>query len=630
MKNLSITLFVIFALLAAIAVFLEFNALSEYENSIKNLVIFNYTLPRLGVAVLSGAFLALASALMAQITNNPLASDSTLGVSNGAGFMLLVFSLLFPNLVFGDIAAAFLGSVLALSILLLLSLGRGFSVFTTTLSGLIIGLFFSSLSTILIIFFNEESAKVAIWLSGDLAQEGTKNFIFMLGYFLPIFILILIFSRSFELFSLGDSTCKALGVNVTKMRILGLLIAAYLSAIVVAHVGIIGFIGLGACAIVGRFKINSFLLKLFYSGILGALLLGITDALLLIILNLTSINLPSGSVSAFLGAPLLLWMIFYGIKEHESIAKSSESGSSTKEAKSYFIYIVFGILMFCFGFSLFFNFSGFEILSVRFSRVLAALASGIALGVVGVILQRLSQNEMASPELLGINSGVSFGVLAAIFFAPFLSVPLGIVGACAVLGIMVAINYKNGMLPQKVILTGIAIISFVSATWQILLAVGDSRVYNFIAYASGSTYSVTFFHSLLLFGFCVITVIFGIFFSREIEILNLGEVNARAVGVDIFRYRIILFGFCAIMSAIMALSIGPVSFVGLLAPHLASFLGFFKVRAQILAASFLGGVIMLFADFIGRNLITPYEISSGLIATIIGSFYFVIVMRKIR
>nr|WP_283240780.1 iron chelate uptake ABC transporter family permease subunit [Campylobacter sp. RM9328] len=286
--------------------------------------------------------------------------------------------------------------------------------------------------------------------------------------------------------------------------------------------------------------------------------------------------------------------------------------------------------MFCFGFSLFFNFSGFEILSVRFSRVLAALASGIALGVVGVILQRLSQNEMASPELLGINSGVSLGVLAAIFFAPFLSVPLGIVGACAVLGIMVAINYKNGMLPQKVILTGIAIISFVSATWQILLAVGDSRVYNFIAYASGSTYSVTFFHSLLLFGFCVITVIFGIFCSREIEILNLGEVNARAVGVDIFRYRIILFGFCAIMSATMALSIGPVSFVGLLAPHLASFLGFFKVRAQILAASFLGGVIMLFADFIGRNLITPYEISSGLIATIIGSFYFVIVMRKIR
>ncbi|MBP3225072.1 MAG: iron chelate uptake ABC transporter family permease subunit, partial [Campylobacter sp.] len=91
----------------------------------------------------------------------------------------------------------------------------------------------------------------------------------------------------------------------------------------------------------------------------------------------------------------------------------------------------------------------------------------------------------------------------------------------------------------------------------------------------------------------------------------------------------ILFIFCAVLSAFSALCVGPVSFVGLIAPHLAKFLGFRKTGAGLMASALIGALIMSVADFLGRNLIFPYEIPCGVVATIIGSLYFLWIARKI-
>lgn len=632
MKKLLTIFLVAFVVLGIAAVASQAILLEDFGQNVKNLVVLNYILPRIGVAFLSGLFLSTATALMAQITHNPLASDSTLGVGSGAGFFMLAGALFFPHLGLSTVASSFVGAVAALAILFALSSGRGFSVFTTTLSGLIIGLFFGSLTSLLMLFFQEESFFVAVWMSGDLAQDGAFNFYSMLVYFLPALAAILYFSRSFHLFVLGDSACKALGVNVNLIRATGLLIAAYLTALTVAFVGIIAFVGLGAYTLADRFKFDNFAKKLICCGLCGGLLLGVTDEILIVILNLTGVNLPAGGISAFLGAPLLLWLIIRGVHKNEVSAKDGDAGSAVKANAAFVLPVILAVLVAACLFSLFFGVGNFsqEILTVRINRVAAALFSGVILGVAGTVLQRLSKNQMASPELLGINSGVSLGVLAAMFLAPFLTVPLGIAGACAMLCFTVAVNYKNEMSPHKVILTGIAIMAFVSSVEKILLAMGDSRIYNFMSYASGSTYSVTTAWAAALFIAAVASVLFALYYSRQIELLNLGDATASSLGVNVPGYRTILFLFCAGISALAALNIGPVSFVGLLAPHIASFLGFRKPRLQIVTASVIGGILMVTADFLGRTLIFPYEIPSGLVATIIGSAYFVSAARKLK
>ena len=151
-----------------------------------------------------------------------------------------------------------------------------------------------------------------------------------------------------------------------------------------------------------------------------------------------------------------------------------------------------------------------------------------------------------------------------------------------------------------------------------------------MSYASGSTYSVTTAWAAALFIAAVASVLFALYYSRQIELLNLGDATASSLGVNVPGYRTILFLFCAGISALAALNIGPVSFVGLLAPHIASFLGFRKPRLQIVTASVIGGILMVTADFLGRTLIFPYEIPSGLVATIIGSAYFVLAARKLK
>lgn len=632
MKKLIFTLFLIFVILVAIILYLEAISLIDYDFRIRKLIIFNYTLPRIAVAFICGAFLAIATAIMAQITQNPLASDSTLGVGSGAGFFMLTTALFFPNLEPNSVFSSFFGAIMALGILFILSLKQGFSVFTTTLSGLIIGLFFSSLTTLLLLFFQEESYFVTVWMSGDMAQDGVMDFYLMLIYSAPALILIFYFSSSFHLFILGDSACKALGVNIEQTRIIGLLLAAYLTAITVAFVGIISFIGLGAYTIVDRFKFSNFTSKLVYCGLFGGLLLGITDEILMIVLKISNINLPAGGISAFLGTPLLVWLIFWGIKNGESGIKTKATRKVRKTSKTYLLIILFIALVFVCIFSLFYDSQNFqtEILNVRISRIVAALTSGIMLGLIGVVLQSLSHNPMASPELLGINSGVSLGVLIAMFTAPFLTIPLGVSGAFLMLAFMITLNYKNGMLPQKVILTGIAIMAFTGSVEKILLTWGDSRIYNFINYASGSTYSVTSTWALFMVVVAIFSTIVGLIYSKELDILSLGDISASSLGLNLFKYRGILFLFCAGVSSIASLSIGPISFIGLLAPHIASFLGYHKASLKILSALLIGAILMVVSDFLGRTLISPYEIPSGLVSTIIGSLYFVFMIRNFR
>ena len=124
-------------------------------------------------------------------------------------------------------------------------------------------------------------------------------------------------------------------------------------------------------------------------------------------------------------------------------------------------------------------------------------------------------------------------------------------------------------------------------------------------------------------------LLISLIFSRWLELLSLQASIAKALGLNLKLTRWILILFSAALTAIATLMIGPLSFIGLLVPHLTNFLGVHKAKNQLLISALLGATIMVLADWIGRQILFPYEIPAGLVATLVGGTYFLAMMRKV-
>ena len=116
--------------------------------------------------------------------------------------------------------------------------------------------------------------------------------------------------------------------------------------------------------------------------------------------------------------------------------------------------------------------------------------------------------------------------------------------------------------------------------------------------------------------------------GRWLELLPLGEEMAASFGVDRIRSRMAVLGLAALLTAAATLLVGPVTFIGLLAPHLARRLGCYRAREQLLAAALIGMVVMVFADWAGRQWLFPDQIPAGLMASLIGGGYFVLTLWR--
>ncbi|MCW9709869.1 Fe(3+)-hydroxamate ABC transporter permease FhuB [Avibacterium sp. 21-586] len=609
------------------------------QSETSQLLIFNFTLPRVLMAILAGTSLGVASLLLQQIMNNSLASDSTLAVSGGAQFALFLATLFLPNLLqFGTTPIAFIGALFALGLVLLLAWRQMLSPLLIVLAGLVVSFYLGAFSSLLMLFYPEESRGLLVWGSGSLVQESWYDSLTLLPLLAPAIVGILLLSPTLQILQLQESNAQSLGVNVKRIRLLGVLLAAYLVAIIVSRVGMIAFIGLAATTLARQYPDYRFKILLWRSAYFAGILLLIADLCLQLIEQWQGISLPTGSITALFGTPLLLWLVF---KHHQQYGRVQESQSTWKNSgkKSTALYLPL-FLAAALGCSLFLaqGVNGWQVyldqslFDLRFPRLAYALCAGIMLALAGTILQRLSRNPMASPELLGITSGVSFGVLLAIFVAgaSVLSqyVLWGTFGALLILGLIWLINRRNGLQPDQVLLTGISISALFDAVQRIFIASGDPRAWQLLSWGSGSTYYAS--NDVAIPMLIIATALFALsfIFVRWLDLLSLNSVVAQSFGVSLVQSRSILFLFAILLTLLATLIVGSLSFIGLLAPHLAYSLGFRQSKTQLLAAGLLGGTVMIMADWLGRQLLFPYEIPAGLVATLLGGTYFLWLMRK--
>lgn len=275
---------------------------------------------------------------------------------------------------------------------------------------------------------------------------------------------------------------------------------------------------------------------------------------------------------------------------------------------------------------------GTDLLALRLPRVLTALAAGAMLAVSGTLLQRLTGNEMASPEVLGISAGATLGLGLSLFVlaAPGLGLQLGFAGAgaFAVLAVILLLNRRAALAPERVLLAGIALSALVDAFSGLMAATGDPRALALLRWMSGSTYnaSLSSAATLLLSGAVMISLALASF--RWLSLLPMGAPLAGAIGVPVGRARLWLFTLAGGLSAVATLGVGPLSFVGLMAPHLARETGLTRAWPQTAGAALIGASLLVLADWLGRVLIFPWQIPAGLLAALTGAPFLIFLLSR--
>ncbi|MSE18398.1 iron chelate uptake ABC transporter family permease subunit, partial [Pantoea agglomerans] len=228
--------------------------------------------------------------------------------------------------------------------------------------------------------------------------------------------------------------------------------------------------------------------------------------------------------------------------------------------------------------------------------------------------------------------GAAFGVVMMMFFVPGDALawllPAGALGAALTLLVIMAVASRGGFSPERMLLAGMALNSAFVTLLMLLLASGDPRMGGLLSWISGSTYNISGTHAVQSAICALVLVSLAPLASRWLTLLPLGSATARSAGMALTPARLSLLLLAAALTASATLTIGPLSFVGLMAPHMARMLGFRRALPQLLLSGLLGAGLMVLADWCGRMLAFPDQIPAGLMATFLGAPYFIWLLRR--
>ncbi|MBO4623719.1 MAG: iron ABC transporter permease [Bacilli bacterium] len=303
----------------------SFMALAKKSTNANNRIIWNIRFPRVLAAVIAGAGLAVAGHIMQTSLNNVMASPSTLGVSNAAvfGANLSIIGFAGGFLTMGknmaDVVSTFnpfavSGIAFAFSIIsVLMILGfckiKNFSPNTVVLAGIAIGSIWTAATTILQFYATDVGLSAAvIWSFGDLGRATYKQDFIMLGVVVASIIMFVILSWRFNAMLSGDNVAKSVGVRVDLLRFIALLTSSLITAVCVSFLGIIGFVGIICPHVVKKLIGHNHTVSIPTTALAGSLLLLIADTLSRSIGNGSA--LPVGAITALLGAPFFLVLLF--------------------------------------------------------------------------------------------------------------------------------------------------------------------------------------------------------------------------------------------------------------------------------------------------------------------------------
>ncbi|GAA0835689.1 iron ABC transporter permease [Bifidobacterium pullorum subsp. gallinarum] len=274
----------------------------------------------------------------------------------------------------------------------------------------------------------------------------------------------------------------------------------------------------------------------------------------------------------------------------------------------------------------------------RLPRIVISLLIGAGLAISGCIMQGISRNELADPGILGINAGAGLMVMLFISFFPsttsapiYLLPVLALIGAGLTAAIICVLAYKKneGFKPTGLLLTGIAVAAGISAAMIVLTLKLSPEKYQFVAtWLAGSIWGSSWKFVFALLPWIIVLLPYVMYKAQVMNVLNLGESMATGLGASVTREQLKLLAAAVGLAASCVAVSGGIGFVGLIAPHLARKLVGAKHQMLLPITALVGALLVITADTLGRWIIQPSEIPTGIVVAVIGAPYFLYLLSR--
>lgn len=616
----------------------------ELAARLDQLYLWHSLLPRLVVAIVAGASLGLSGVLLQRILRNPIADASTLGIASGSELALTVALGFAPAVL--DVSrewVAFSGGIAAVAIVVGLNWRRALDPVAVALSGMMVGLMASALAVAIILARGEYAMSIFIWGAGSLAQQDWSTVLSLAPRFVVGLAIASVLLRPLTLLGLDDAGASSLGLSVNFARLGVLALAVWLSASVTAEVGVIGFLGLAAPAIARMLGARTMKQMILAAPLSGAALLLVTDCAMQLLSPGFSDLAPAGATVALLGGPVLLFLL--SRIRGPLGGPGRVAAAPARELRRPYLALALlavGVLLLVLGAVVIGRDADgwmvatgrlFEDLLVfRGPRTVAAGAAGAMLAAAGFLMQKMTGNPVASPEVLGVSAGTGAGLTIALLFAPFAAPPIMLtgmaLGGLAAFLVMLVISAQSRFSPERLLLAGVAIGAFSMTLVTVVLSSGGMRGFVLLTWLSGSTNRVGAFEAWIAVVSAIALIAPLPFFARWLAILPLGDDAGRALGLALGRSRLLIALFAALLTAVSCFIVGPLSLIGLVAPHVARLLGFQRVLQHLIASILLGAGLLAGADWLSRLIIYPYQLPVGLFASLVGGPYLIWLLNR--
>ena len=252
-------------------------------------------------------------------------------------------------------------------------------------------------------------------------------------------------------------------------------------------------------------------------------------------------------------------------------------------------------------------------------------------------MQGIFSNPLADPGIIGVSSGAAVGAVIAIslglseesmFFLPMFA----FLGSLAAVSLTVMLSMRHGKIPvMMLLLAGVVVGMLLGAiTAGILTVISEQKMQQYLFWTIGSLDYRRWEHVLLGVGPICIGLAVMLFMARHLNILVLGDVEARAVGMPVTRYRLVLLAVASMTTATGVCISGNIGFVGLIVPHMMRMIVGPDHRRLLPASILAGGMLLVFCDTLGRIVLDPIEIRVGIMTALLGTPYFLYLLRKNR
>lgn len=271
---------------------------------------------------------------------------------------------------------------------------------------------------------------------------------------------------------------------------------------------------------------------------------------------------------------------------------------------------------------------------VRLPRALIGTIVGSSLAITGALLQALTKNPLASPDILGVNSGASFFVILGLMFFSISSLQafawLAFLGAAltSVIVYFLGSMGREGLTPIKLTLAGAAMAALFSSLAQGFLVMNESALEEVLFWMAGSVQGRSLKILFSVLPYIITGTLIAFLISNKINVLTMGEDVAKGLGQRTGALKLLIGTSVILLSGASVAVAGPIGFIGIVVPHIVKWLVGNDYRWILPYCGITGGILLLLADIGARYIVMPQEVPVGVMTAIIGTPFFIYIARK--